>query len=61
MKTKSKGICIELEQDEIEIFWNIIMFAKDYHEAERKKDRICMNSAEIKLADELIEITEKLK
>ena len=61
MRTKSKGICIELEQEEIEVFWNIIMFAKDYHNSELKHERSCMNIAEIKLADELIEITEKLK
>lgn len=61
MKVNSKGICIELEQDEIDIFWNIIMFAKDYHNQEIKDNHSCMNSAELKLADELIEITEKLK
>lgn len=61
MKVKSNGIEIHLEKDEIEDFWNIVMFAMDYHNKETKEGNYCMNTSELKLANELIEITEKLK
>ena len=61
MKITSKGIEIHLEQEEISDFVNIILFAKDYHEKEKKDGKCCMTKAELKLADELIEITEKLQ
>lgn len=61
MKITTKGIEIHLEQDEISDFVNIILFAKDYHEQQTKKGECCMTKAELKLADELIEITDKLQ
>ncbi len=39
MKVDSKGIVIHLEQDEINSFWNILMFAKDYHNEKNQKGR----------------------
>lgn len=61
MKVTSNGIEIHLEQEEISIFLNIILFAKDYHEQQTKEGNCCMTKAELKLADELIEITDKLQ
>lgn len=61
MKVSSNGINIHLEQEEIDTFWNIIMFALDFHTKETEKGSCCMNNAELKLAKELIDITDKLK
>lgn len=61
MKVTSIGITIHLEQDEISDFVNIILFAMDYHEKETKNGNSCMTKAELKLAKELIDITEKLQ
>lgn len=61
MKVDSKGIVIHLEQDEISSFWNILMFAKDYHNEKTKKGETCMYDCELKLCDALIDIMEKLK
>lgn len=61
MKVTTKGIEIHLEQEEISDFVNIILFAKDYHEQQTKAGECCMTKAELKLADELIEITDKLQ
>lgn len=61
MKITSNGIDIHLEQEEISVFWNIIMFALDYHEEKTEKGESCMYDSELKLANELLEITDKLK
>jgi len=61
MKITSEGINIHLEQEEISVFWNIIMFAKDYHNEKTNKGETCMYDNELKLANELLEITDKLK
>ena len=61
MKITSEGINIHLEQEEISTFWNIIMFAKDYHNEKTSKGELCMFDSELKLANELLEITDKLK
>ena len=61
MKVDSKGIVIHLEQDEISSFWNILMFAKDYHTQETENGKTCMYDRELKLCDALLDITEKLK
>ena len=61
MKITTKGIEIHLEQDEISDFVNIILFALDYHEKETKNGNNCMTKSELKLAKELVDITEKLQ
>lgn len=61
MKVVSNGINIHLEQEEIIDFWNIIMFALDYHVKQEEDGKPCMTSAEYMLAKQLEEITDKLK
>jgi len=60
MIIQSKGISIELEQDEIDAFCNIIMFALDLQAERDKENKLCMNAKELKLAKKLVEITEKI-
>lgn len=55
MKVRTEKLIIELEENEIDDFLNIIEFALDYH-VENKR----MTPCEEKLARELAEITHKL-
>jgi hypothetical protein len=61
MKVVSNGIDIHLEQEEVIDFWNIIMFALDYHVQQEKDGKSCMTNDEYRLAKQLEEITDKLK
>lgn len=61
MKVNSKGIQIELEQDELDDLWNIIMFARDWQDSDVTKNKPKMTDSELKLADDLLDILNKLK
>ncbi len=60
MRLVLDNLKIELEsQQEIQNFWNIIMFALDLHNERTKKGESCMTEDELKLAKKLEEITNK--
>lgn len=61
MIARTDKLILNLEEDEILHLWNIVMFAMDFHNREAKQGSICMNEAELKLANEIIEITDKLR
>ena len=61
MEAKVNQLTITLNEDEIMDFWNIVMFALDYHNKEIEQGKHCMHESELKLAKELVEITEKIK
>lgn len=59
MKIRTEKLIIELEENEIDDFWNIVEFALDLQAERDKRNESCMSSAELKLAKELAEITHK--
>lgn len=59
MKCKAETLSIVLNENEIDDFWNIIMFAKDLHAERTSKKESCMSTSELKLADEIISVVEK--
>ena len=60
MKLVFDNLKIELEsQQEIQDFWNIVMFALDLHTERNKKGESCMTESELELAKKLSDITEK--
>lgn len=59
MKCGAEKLTIVLDENEIDAFWNIIMFAKDLHAERTKRNESCMTESELKLANELISVTEK--
>lgn len=60
MKLVLDNLKIELEtQQEIQDFWNIVMFALDLHNERTKKGEVCMTEDELKLAKKLEGITHK--
>lgn len=60
MRLVLDNLKIELEsQQEIQDFWNIIMFAIDFHNECAKYGKSCMTEDELKLAHKLEEITNK--
>ena len=61
MEAKANQLTITLDGNEIMDFWNIVMFALDYHNKETKQGKPCMHENELKLANELVEITENIK
>lgn len=61
MRIESNGITIYLEKDEIQDFWNIVMFALDWQGYAEKNGKSTMTENELKLANKLAEITDKIK
>ena len=61
MKAESNGITIYLEKDEIVDLWNIIMFAFDWQKYAEKNEKPTMNESELKLANEILDVTNKIK
>ena len=61
MKAEVSNLKIILEENEIIDFWNIVMFAKDLHNERLKNGQSCMSVSELKLANSLIELTDKIK
>lgn len=59
MKCKAETLSIVLNENEIDDFWNIIMFAKDLHAERTEKNVSCMTTNELKLANEIISVIEK--
>ena len=59
MKCKTETLTIILNENEIDDFWNIIMFAKDLHNERTNKKEGCMTTSELKLANEIISVVEK--
>lgn len=60
MRLVLDNLKIELEsQQEIQNFWNIIMFALDLHNERTEKGESCMTEDELKLAKKLEETTNK--
>lgn len=60
MRLVLDNLKIELEsQQEIQNFWNIVMFALDLHSERIEKGESCMTEDELKLAKKLEEITNK--
>lgn len=60
MRLVLDNLKIELEtQQEIQDFWNIVMFALDLHNERIKNGGSCMTQDELKLANKLEEITHK--
>ena len=60
MRAIFDNLKIELEtQQEIQDFWNIVMFALDLHSERTKKGESCMTESELKLANELKKSTYK--
>lgn len=54
-------ITIQFDEDEINLLWNVVMFAKDLHNERTKKGEPCMTENELRLADALIDLTERIK
>ena len=50
---------VVFEKDKSGIHYN--EYDKDYHDEKTNKGEICMYDSELKLANELLEITDKLK
>ena len=61
MKITTNGINIELEQDEIVVLWNVIMFARDYHSLQEKQHKFGMNQSELKLCQDLLKVLDEVK
>ena len=61
MKARVSGLTIELSEDEIGLFWNIIMFALDLQSMRDKNNESCMTKNELALAKELAQLTDKIK
>ena len=61
MKAKANQLVIILEEDEVQAFWNIVLFALDLQAERDKRNELCMNQSELKLAKELADLTEKLR
>ena len=61
MVVESNGITIYLEKEEIQDFWNIVMFSLDWQNYAKKNGESTMTENELKLAKELVEITDKIK
>jgi len=61
MTVESNGITIHLEKNEIENLWNIVMFAFDWQEYAEKNGKPTMRESELKLAKEIVDITDKIK
>lgn len=60
MRIVLNNLKIELEnQEEIQDFWNIVMFALDLHNEKAGTGEPCMTESELELAKKLKEITEK--
>ena len=60
MRLVLDNLKIELEnQQEIQDFWNIIMFALDLQAERDKKGETCMTKSELELARKLKDFTEK--
>lgn len=63
MFVKKEKITITLENDEIEDFWDIIMFALDYDSIIKKSkntENYPLNESKIKLANKLKEISQPI-
>ena len=61
MIIKSHGITIGFDDEEILHFWNIVMFALDYHNEQEKLGKPCMTPREIALAREIADTLDGVK
>lgn len=61
MRAKSAGLTIELDSEELINFWNVIMFALDLQQEREKQGKPCMTKDELALANELVNILDKIK
>lgn len=60
MTIKNKGLTIELEnENEIEIFWNVVAFALDLHNERIGKGKSCMSDEELQMANRLFNATKE--
>ena len=60
MEITCNEIKIVLTKDEIEDFKNIVLFALDLQAERDKENKPCMYESELKLANELVDILEKI-
>lgn len=61
MKVETNGIRINLTQDELDLMLNIVEFALDLHEERYKQDKPCMTDSELYLANELVNILQRIR
>lgn len=59
MRVERDKITIELENsNEIDDFWNIVMFALDLHQERQNVGKSCMTESELNMADKLVNLTK---
>lgn len=60
MRIIREQITIKLDNEqEVDDFWNVIMFALDLHNERTKKGEICMTDSEYRLANDLAETVKQ--
>lgn len=61
MKIETKGIQINLTQDELDLMLNIVEFSLDLHEERYKQNKPCMTDSELYMAKELVNILMRIR